>query len=130
MEGTTPMDDLPAAFGHYLDMWNERDADRVRSHLDAAVSEDMLFVDPRDQHVGRDALHQNVRRFRRAFPDADLSIRSGIDGHNNRYRYEWRIAVGDVVVLDGFDVATVNDDGQIERVDGFFGPLPEKRTSD
>ena len=124
------MDDLPAAFGHYLDMWNERDADRVRSHLDAAVSEDMLFVDPRDQHVGRDALHQNVRRFRRAFPDADFSIRSGIDGHNNRYRYEWRIAVGDVVVLDGFDVATVNNDGQIERVDGFFGPLPEKRTSD
>ena len=120
------MTQLPDALTHYLDMWNERNPELVRGHLDQAVSEDMLFVDPRDQHTGRDALHQNVRRFRRAFPDADLFLTTGVDGHNNRYRYNWRIAVGEQVILDGFDVTTLNDDELIERVDGFFGPLPPK----
>jgi hypothetical protein len=118
--------ELPDAFGHYLAMWNERDPELVRGHLDNAVSADMIFADPRDYHVGREALHQNVRRFHRAFPGADLSIISGVDSQHSRYRYEWRIAVDGAVVLDGFDVATVNADGLIERVDGFFGPLPPK----
>ena len=119
------MRNLPEAFDHYLQMWNERDPDLVRGHLDRAVSEDVIFADPRDFHVGRDELHRNTTRFRRAFPDADLSITSGVDSQHDRYRYEWRIADGDNVILDGFDVATINPDGLIERVDGFFGPLPE-----
>ena len=120
------MDGLPEAFAHYLDMWNERDPGLVRGHLDKAVSEDMVFADPRDYHIGRDALHKNVRRFHRAFPGATLSITSGVDSQHDRYRYEWRIAVDDKVILDGFDVATLNAEGLIERVDGFFGPLPPK----
>jgi hypothetical protein len=117
---------LPAAFGHYLAMWNEPDPALVRSHLDRAVSEDVVFADPQDFHTGRDALHRNVRRFHRLFPGADLSITSGVDSQHNRYRYEWRVARGDEILLDGFDVTTVNDEGLIERVDGFFGPLPSK----
>lgn len=120
------MGDWPEAFGHYLNMWNEREPDLVRGHLDRAVSEDMIFADPRDFHAGRDELHRNAKRFRRAFPNADLSVTSGVDSQNDRYRYEWRISDGDTVILDGFDVATVNADGLIERVDGFFGPLPDK----
>ena len=27
------------------------------------------------------------------------------------------------MTLRGFDVTTLNDDGLIERIDGFFGPL-------
>jgi hypothetical protein len=29
-----------------------------------------------------------------------------------------------VVVLEGFDVAQTNDQGKLQRVVGFFGPLP------
>jgi hypothetical protein len=118
------MSRLPEAFGHYLNMWNERNPDLVRGLLDRAVSEDMIFADPRDFHVGRGALHKNARRFRRAFQNADLSITGGVDSQHDRYRYEWRIADRDKVILDGFDVATINADGLIERVDGFFGQLP------
>ena len=115
---------LPVALVEYLAMWNSADLDEARVHMERSVAEDMIFADPRDFHVGRDALMQNVRRFKRAFPDAVLGLRSGVDGQNNRYRYEWRIAQGDSVILDGFDVTTLNDEGLIERVDGFFGEIP------
>lgn len=118
------MDELPRALVEYLAMWNSGDLNEARIHMEGSVADGMVFADPRDFHIGRDALMQNVRRFKRAFPDAVLGLRSGVDGQHNRYRYEWRISQGDVVILDGFDVTTLNDDGLIERVDGFFGELP------
>ena len=104
-------------------MWNERDLSKVRPHIDAVVAEDCLWVDPLNNHVGRDALEANVREFRTSFPDAELGLGSNVDSHNNRYRYEWVIMNGGELLLRGFDVMTLNDAGLIERVDGFFGTL-------
>lgn len=120
-----PLESLPEAFGHYLAMWNELDMDRVRDHLDRAVSEDCIWMDPANAHVGRDGLEANVREFRANFPTARLAIASNVDSHNHRYRYEWLITDGDAVVLRGFDVTTLNADQLIERVDGFFGTLDQ-----
>jgi hypothetical protein len=115
--------DIPDAMQHYLRMWNEHHLELIRGHLDQAVSEDCLWVDPQHSHVGRDDLEQNVREFRAAFPDASLGLGSNVDGHNNRYRYEWVIFANGELLVRGFDVATVNDGGLIDRVDGFFGTL-------
>lgn len=114
---------LPA-FDHYLEMWNATDLDAVRGHLDQAVTEDFIFCDPLHWHVGRDALEANVRQLRADMPDAALTIGSAIDHHHNRYRYHWLITVDGERVMQGFDVSTVADNGLIERIDGFFGPLP------
>jgi len=119
----SPPTDIPETFQHYLRMWNERDSNVIRRHLDLAVSEDCIWVDPQNDHVGRNALEENVRTFRKKYSDADLKLGSNIDGHHRRYRYEWIISVGSAVLVRGFDVATVNQDGMIERVDGFFGML-------
>ncbi len=115
--------DLPDSMQHYFLMWNERDPKTIRGHLNRAVSKDCVWVDPLHNHVGRDALEANVVQFRAEFPDADLAIGSNVDAHNNRCRYEWVITTGDKLMLRGFDVATLDDDGLIERVDGFFGTL-------
>ena len=115
--------DLPEPFPHYLRMWNERDPERIRGHLDRCVAEDCLWVDPQNDHTGRDALEANVREFRATFPTADLSVASTIDSHHGRYRYDWKIEADGALLIRGFDVATVNDAGLIERVDGFFGEL-------
>lgn len=117
---------MPEALAHSLAMWNERDPDRVREHIDRGVAEDVSFVDPRGEHLGRDALHEAVRRFRTAFPEADLSLTSGVDGHHNRYRYTWQIVEGGKTIQDGFDVMTLDSHGLIKRVVAFFGPLPPK----
>jgi hypothetical protein len=121
MAGPNP--DLPDAMQHYLAMWNELDMDRVRGHLDQAVSDDCVWMDPVNAHIGRDGLEKNVREFRTTFPTAELALASNVDSHNGRYRYEWLIINGDEVVLRGFDVTTLNEDGVINRVDGFFGTL-------
>ena len=118
--------DQPEVLVHYLTMWNELDIDKIRGHLDACVSDDCLWIDPLHQHTGRDALEQNVREFRASFPTAKLGLASNIDSHNNRHRYEWAITTGgeqDELMIRGFDVATVDDSGMINRVDGFFGLL-------
>ena len=118
-----PPVDLPPSMQSYLRMWNTRDLDHIRGHLDQAVTTDCLWVDPLHNHVGRDALEANVREFRAQFPGADLHLGSNVDTHNNRYRYEWVITVVGEVMIRGFDVTTLAGSGLIERVDGFFGTL-------
>jgi len=117
------INDIPKSLTHYLDMWNEHNIDSIRKHLDLAITDDCLWVDPQHNHIGKQALEDNVRKFRTKFPQAILAINSTIDGHNNRYRYEWIISSNGKIMIYGFDVVTVNSAGLIERVDGFFGKL-------
>ena len=72
---------------------------------------------------GRDELFRNTRRFRKLFPGAELRRTSEVDIQNRRHRYTWRITLDGKVLMDGMDVTTINDDGRIERIDGFFGPI-------
>ena len=118
------MTEIPAAIRTYFRMWNERDLARAHELLAEAVTDDIVFADPRDFHEGREAMEHNVERFRRTFPTATLAITSGVDGQHDRYRYAWEIHVDGDLLLEGFDVSTLAADGRIERVDGFFGPLP------
>ena len=125
------MNKMPEAMEHYWAMWNELDLELVRGHLDQAVSEDFLFADPINFHQGRDALEANVREFRAERPTAGFIIASRLDSHNQRYRYEWNLVEDDKVTLRGFDVTTLDYDGLIERIDGFFGPLrPLRKQAD
>jgi hypothetical protein len=117
--------DVPEVLQTYLRMWNERDPDQIRVHLDACIGDDCWWVDPLHQHTGRDALEANVRGFRVTYPDADLGLASNIDSHNERHRYDWMItsSPGELLIR-GFDVVTVDaTSGMINRVDGFFGEL-------
>ena len=117
------------AMDHYWHMWNETDVSKIRSHLDQAVTEDFIFCDPLHWHVGRDALEDNVRTLRAKLPTARFEIASGIDSHHNRLRYDWHILRKGRLLMQGFDVTTVADSGLIERIDGFFGPLPPREAS-
>jgi len=120
-------DDIPEVMQHYLRMWNEPDLDKIRVHVDRAVSEDCWWVDPMHAHTGRDALEANVRGFREAYPTAALGLGSNVDSHNQRHRYEWAIYTDDGLLMRGMDVMTVGEDGLINRVDGFFGSLKRHR---
>lgn len=117
--------DIPEVLQHYLRMWNERDPEAIRGHLDLCVGDDCWWVDPIHNHRGRDPLEANVRGFRSTYPDADLGLGSNVDSHNGRHRYEWFItSTPGELLLRGFDVVTVDDtSGMINRVDGFFGGL-------
>ena len=108
---------------HYWTMWNEPDLDLIRAHLDLAVSADFVFSDPMHFHAGRDALEANVRTLRSTKPHYRFAIASELDVQNDCYRYEWHVLRKDRFLMRGLDVAQLNADGRLPRVDGFFGDL-------
>ena len=114
------------AFDHYWAMWNETDPSLVRGHLDQAVSESFVFCDPLHFHVGRAALETNVLTFRSKYRRAVFTIGSGVDHHHDRCRYEWHFTLKGRVVNVGFDAVRIGDNGLLDRIDGFFGPLPSR----
>jgi hypothetical protein len=115
----------PDALIHYSALWNERDTARLDGHATRAVSDDVEFIDPANRAKGREALVTMVRETRVAMPDASYLLTSGVDGHNNRYRYSWIVINEGAVAVTGMDVTTLNADGLVERIDGFFGPFPD-----
>jgi hypothetical protein len=107
------------------DMWNESDPGKIRGYIDEIFSEDVIFIDPANSIVGRDAVETMVRTFRKRLPEAIVSHSSGFDGHHGLYRYHWEIHPGGELVVDGFDVSEIDSCGRVSRVEGFFGPIPE-----
>ena len=115
---------MPRSLVHYWTMWNEPDLQRVRQHLDRAVSEEVVWVDPQHAFTGRDALEANVAALRSAKPQYRFVIASAVDGHHDRLRYRWNMVRGRRVLVEGLDVVQIAPDGLVARVDGFFGQLP------
>lgn len=115
----------PESFDHMLAAWNEADAAKVRGHLEKALSPDIEFIDPSIHTRGIDEFEANVHEVHGQLPGAVYERVSAVDGHHTVYRYHWQISVNGEVVLPGFDVTEIDDDGKVLRVLGFFGPLAD-----
>lgn len=120
------MNEYPSSFDSMLAAWNELDLEKVRHHLDQALSPDVSFIDPSIVTQGIAEFEQNVRHFRTKYPDVRCIRTSGVDSHHNLYRYNWEIRRGDALLITGFDVVEVDAQGRVAKVMGFFGPLPPK----
>ena len=115
----------PESLDHMLAAWNEPDPVLVRHHLERAVAPGVEFVDPSVATHGIDEFETNVHRVQGSLPGANYSRTSGVDSHHQLHRYSWQISRGGVVLLSGFDVTETDEHGQVTRVLGFFGPLPD-----
>ena len=118
------MSEIPKSLVRMLEAWNERDPEKVRAHLDNALADDVVFIDPSHSIVGLEAFEKMVREFRAQFPEAVCSRSSGVDSHHSLHRYSWEIHQDGKLLVPGFDVAELNPQGEVCRVEGFFGPLP------
>lgn len=118
------MSTRPKSFDAMFTAWNERDVNRVRGHLEKALSPEVEFIDPKIITHGIDEFEANVREFRGKYPHADLRISSNVDSHHALHRYHWEISYQSKVMLVGFDVTETDEQGLVKRVLGFFGPLP------
>lgn len=117
---------MPDALVAYWTAWNEPDLDRIRPHLDRAVTVDVEWNDPRDSFVGVDHLEAAVRALRSSKPDYRFLIASKIDHQHGRLRYRWDMVRNGRTLMEGLDVVTLEPSTDlIGRVDGFFGhPTP------
>ena len=122
------MKQIPEVFADMLAAWNERDLSRVRAHIDKSIAENFVFADPTNFIHGREAFEEMIKRFRQKYPESVVKRTSGMDSHNRRYRYSWEIYVGETLIVKGFDFVQLNENGLVERVDGFFGDLPRLET--
>ena len=120
------MSNVPVSFLHYNAAWNERDQARVRDHLELAVAEGVVFADPDNRTEGIDELEAMIRKTRVERPAAEYGLDSQVDGgHDLRYRLHWRVLTGtDDAPIVGTDIITIDADGRITRIDGFFDDLP------
>ena len=117
--------DYPESLDHMLAAWNERDPERVRGHIEKALAPDVEFIDPGIVARGLDEFEANVHEVHQRIPGADYLRVSGVDGHHDCYRYHWEIRRDGELLLPGFDVTEVDDQGRVTRVLGFFGPMPD-----
>ena len=120
------MSDSPKSLQTLLNAWNEKDPNKVRDHLDAALANDVNFADPTYLTHGIDEFETMVHEFHNKYPVSQCERTSGLDSHHNRYRYSWLVSVNGIPALPGMDVTHLNGEGKIVSVDGFFGPMPEK----
>jgi hypothetical protein len=118
------MGEIPESLFHYLAAWNERDTGRIREHLEKSVAPNVLFVDPAHTTRDIDALQAMIETARAERPTAEYRRASGVDGHNLRYRYLWEVYIDGERALPGMDVTTLDSEGRIVQIDGFFGEFP------
>ena len=119
------MASYPEALNHMLAAWNEPDSEKVRSHLESALSANVRFVDPSIDVTGIDGFEKNVHEVKSNIPGAVYSRTSGVDSQHGFHRYHWAIHQENKLLIAGFDVAEIDEQGKVSCVIGFFGEIPE-----
>lgn len=119
------MADVETTIERWFSALNETNSGRRASLVEQAWASEGRWVDPPFEGQGRDAINGMVDAIYQQFPDHRFRRASGIDAHHDAVRIGWELISpeGDVVIT-GTDVATLDTDGRLERVTGFFGPLP------
>jgi hypothetical protein len=117
---------MPEPLVSYWSAWNETDLALVPRHLASAVTDDVVWNDPRDSFIGIAELEASIRRLRTNKPGYFFVIASEVDHHHDRLRYRWDMISRSRTLMEGLDIVTISPStGLICRVDGFFGhPTP------
>ena len=109
----------------YTAAWHEPDAAARRALLEQAWADDGVYCDPTAIAAGREALVEHLGAFQERMPGHAIVLTSGVDEHDRRLRFSWRMLGPDGnPVIDGMDFGELDADGRLTRIDGFFGPWP------
>ena len=123
--------DVTSIVDTYLAMWNEEDEDRRRELIATAWREDGRYVDPLQEAEGHPAIDAMVVGLQGQMPGHRFTRTSAVDVHHDELRFGWQLAAPDgTVAVAGVDVGSIATDGRVQRITGFFGPLPEEDGAD
>jgi hypothetical protein len=121
------IDEIVTAYG---DAWNEHDEKARAALLDRAWADDGVYCDPSATVDGRGSLVAHIGGFQQMMPGHSIELTSGVDAHNERFRFTWVMRKDGETVLEGVDFGELAPDGRIKRIVGFFGPFPPLTSSD
>lgn len=110
----------------YLEAYCEPDAQRRAALIAQVWATDGQLLDPPFDGTGHEALAGLTDAVLSHFPGHRFRRTSAVDTHHDIARYGWELVAADgAVAVAGLDVADLGPDGRLQRVVGFFGPLPE-----
>ncbi len=120
------MSDVNTIVDEYLSIWNETDGAARRSKIEKVWAADGVYTDPLTSVSGRDGFDQVVAGAQEQFKGLTFSRGETYDENHNIARFTWHLApdAGDEPLAIGFDVAVVDDNGQITGIYGFIDKMP------
>lgn len=117
--------EVAEVIGAYGEAWTEPDPARRAELLERAWADDGVYCDPTTTVSGRAAMERHIAGFGARLPGCTIVVTSAIDAHDGYARFGWEIRDGSgAAVGEGTDFAVLGPDGRIQRIVGFFGPLP------
>lgn len=110
----------------YCRVWSDPDPDRRAELLASVWSEHATYTDPSVHAAGAAELLSHIAKVQARRPGAQVLRTSAVDVHHGIARFAWHVVEADGTARpDGLDIAFLNADGdKIDRIIGFFGPLP------
>jgi hypothetical protein len=118
----TTYDDLAR---RYIDTWNEADPDARRAAVDQLYTPDARYIDPLAAAEGREAIAAMIGAVQQQFPGFVFRLAGPVDGHHSQARFGWELGpAGAEAPIVGFDVAVIDDSGQLQTVLGFLDKVP------
>jgi SnoaL-like protein len=110
----------------YIAAWNETDPERRRGLVDTLWAEDGSYTDPLADARGRAEIDGLIGAVQQQFPDLVFALGGPVDAHHNQARFTWHLgpAAASEPIVIGFDVAVLNEAGQINAVHGFLDKVP------
>ena len=111
----------------YFEAWNEADSERRRALLERSITPDAELVDPTGRWRGLAGLSERIGNYLASAPGTRVVPSSGVDAHHDVVRYSWSVVDEDGrELIEGVDVGERANDGRLNRIAMFHGPLPSR----
>lgn len=115
---------LSALVDEYCNVWCEPDPELRRQRLLPIWSHSATYTDPTVHAANSDELLAHITKVLARRPGSKVRRTSIVDAHHGCVRFAWHVVQADGTSLpEGIDFMEVDDEGKIQRVIGFFGPL-------
>jgi hypothetical protein len=109
----------------YIELWNEKAADRRRGILAANWASDAIYIDPLMRSDGHDGIDAMIAGVQQRFPDFSFTLIGEPNGYGDHIRFSWGLGpVGVDSPIKGTDFAVVRD-GRIQSITGFLDQIPQ-----
>lgn len=115
------MSPVETAVRTYIRAAAERDPAERAKLLEACFADDARFVTRSGVLRGRAAIEAMIVRGL----DAPFHLASAVDARGTTFRFRTIVTRGDGATLEFFDAGEIGEDGRIQTILVFTGPLPD-----
>lgn len=120
------MTDVRQVARRYIELWNERTANRRREMLAANWTDDARYVDPLMSGSGHDGVDALISGVQQKFPEFRFSLIGEPNGFGDHVRFSWGLGPdGADSPIKGTDFALLSGDGRIRSITGFLDQVPQ-----